>query len=266
MTCNIHSIGGHGYIIVAVDYFTKCAEAMATFDNTRKTTTLFICNHIITQFGIPQAIVTDHDSHFWNFIMSELTEKLGLHHENSTPYYPQANGQVEEINKVLITMFRRMIGIHKTSWHTILFSALWAYQTSVKSATRFTPFQLVYGIQSILSIESEIPSLKLVVELLLNTSVEEECLLYLMQLDETRRDAALVIETQKKCLKAQYDKHVKPHVFSEVDPVLLYEKYHDLLRADKFKAMWRGPYIVKHVLRKGAYELVDYDGIPLSEP
>jgi hypothetical protein len=36
--------------------------------------------------------------------MSELTEKLGLCHENSTPYYPQVNSQVKAINKVLITM------------------------------------------------------------------------------------------------------------------------------------------------------------------
>jgi hypothetical protein len=62
-------------------------------------------------------------------------------------------------------------------------------------------------------IECEIPYLKLVVELLSNTSVEEERLLYLMQLDETRRDPALVIETQKKRVKAQYDKQVKPRVF-----------------------------------------------------
>jgi hypothetical protein len=213
MTCNPHSVGGHGYIIVAMDYFTKWAEAMPTFDNTGKTTTLFIFNHIVTRFGVPQAIITDHGSHFHNFMMSELTEKLGLRHENSTPYYPQANGQVEAINKVLTTMLRRMVGIHKSSWHTMLFSTLWAYQTSVKSATGFTPFQLVYGIEAILSIECEIPSLKLVVELLPNTSAEEERLLYLMQLDETRRDAALVIETQKKCVKAQYDKHVKPRVF-----------------------------------------------------
>jgi hypothetical protein len=58
---------------------------MPTFDNTRKTTTLFISNHIITRFGIPRDIITDHSSHFQNFMMSELTEKLGLHHENSTP-------------------------------------------------------------------------------------------------------------------------------------------------------------------------------------
>jgi transposase InsO family protein len=155
MTCHPHSFEGHGYIIVAVDYFTKWAEAMPTFNNTGRTIALFIFNHIIARLGVPQAIVTNHGSHFRNFMMSELTEKLGLRHENSTPYYPQANGQVEEINKILITMLRRMIGIHKTSWHTMFFSSCWAYQTSVKSATEFTPFQLVYGLEAILSIECD---------------------------------------------------------------------------------------------------------------
>jgi hypothetical protein len=106
----------------------------------------------------------------------------------------------------------------------MLFSTLWAYQTSVKSSIGFTPFQLVYGIEAILSIECEILSLKLVVELLPNTSAEEECLLYLMQLDETCRDATLVIETQKKRVKSQYDKHVKPHVFFEGDLLLFMSK------------------------------------------
>jgi hypothetical protein len=117
-----------------------------------------------------------------------------------------------------------------------------------------------------MSIECEIPSLKLVVKILPNTSVEEERLLYLMQLDETHRGVALVIETKKKRVKAQYDKHVKPCVFSEGDLVLLYKQYRDLLVASKFEPMWRGPYIVKRVLEKGAYELVDYDGVPLGEP
>jgi hypothetical protein len=85
----------------------------------------------------------------------------------------------------------------------------------------FTPFQLVYGLEVVLPIECEIPSLKLVVELLPNTSAEEKCLLYLMQLDEACRDATLVIETHKKNVKAKYEKHVKPCVFSEGDLVLL---------------------------------------------
>jgi hypothetical protein len=88
-----------------------------------------------------------------------------------------------------------------------------------------------------LPIECEIPYLKLVVELLPNTSIEEERILYLMQLDETHHDVALVIETQKKNVKAQYDKHVKPRVFSEGDLVLLHEKDCDFLGVGKFEPM-----------------------------
>jgi len=47
MTCNPTSTGGHGYIIVAVGYFTKWAEAMPTLDNTGETTALFFFNHVV---------------------------------------------------------------------------------------------------------------------------------------------------------------------------------------------------------------------------
>jgi hypothetical protein len=60
----------------------------------------------------------------------------------------------------------------------------------------------VYGIEAIPSIECEIPSLKLTIELIPNTSAEEERLLYLMKLEETRHDDTLVIETLKKHVKA----------------------------------------------------------------
>jgi hypothetical protein len=73
MTSNPHSIRGHVYIIIAIYYFTKWAKAMPTFDNTGKTATLFIFNHIITRFGIPQSIVTDHGNHFRKFMMSKIT-------------------------------------------------------------------------------------------------------------------------------------------------------------------------------------------------
>ena len=98
---------------------------------------------MISRFGVPQAIITDHGSHFRNIMMTELSDQLGLRHDNSTPYYPQANGQVEVVNKVLTTMIKWIIRTHKSNWHTMLFLALWAYQTFAKNATGFTPFQLV---------------------------------------------------------------------------------------------------------------------------
>ena len=74
---------------------------MPTYTKYGKTIALFLFNHIIDRFGVSQSIVTDHGSHFHNQMMEELSAKLGFCHENSTPYYPQANGQVEAINKVL---------------------------------------------------------------------------------------------------------------------------------------------------------------------
>jgi len=81
-------------------------------------------------------------------------------------------------------MINRMVWIQKTLWHLNIFSTNWAYRTSVKTATSFTPFQLVYGLEAVLPIKCEIPSLKLAIELLPNTTAEEERFLYLNQLDE----------------------------------------------------------------------------------
>ena len=176
---------------------------MPTFTDDSNTAAFFVFNHIISRFGVPQSIVTDHGSHFKNHMMTELSAKLGFRHENSTPYYPQANGQVEAINKVLKHVINRMVGIHKSSWHLKIFSGLWAYRTSVKTNTGFTPFQLVYGLEAVLPIECEIPSLKQAIELLPNTTTKEERFLYLNQLDENRRDATFRNETHKKWVKAQ---------------------------------------------------------------
>ena len=139
-TCNAPSAASHHYIIVAMDYFTKWAEAMPTYNNDARTVALFLFNHIIAWFGIPKSIITDHGMHFCNAMMAELTSMLHLDHEHSSPYYLQANRQVESINRVLKTMLQWMVGTHKSNWHVQLFSALWAYRTSTKTTTAFTPF------------------------------------------------------------------------------------------------------------------------------
>ena len=50
--------------------------------------------------------MTDHGTHFLNHMMVELSANLCFHHENSSPYYPQVNGKVEVVNKVLKSMIQ----------------------------------------------------------------------------------------------------------------------------------------------------------------
>ena len=66
------SAGGHHHIIVVVDYFMKWAEAMATIKVDGETPVHFVFNQIITWFGIPRELVTDHGSHFQNHMMEDL--------------------------------------------------------------------------------------------------------------------------------------------------------------------------------------------------
>jgi hypothetical protein len=135
---------------------------------------------------------------------------MGFKHGHSSPYYPQENGQVEAVNKSLKTILQKPVSQSKSDWHLMLYPALWAYRTSVKTSIGFSPFQLVYGMDSILLIEYEIPSLKLVIELLLDTSDLEECLMNLERLDEQHRDASMTIEANKRCVKVQYDRSFYP--------------------------------------------------------
>ena len=71
----------------------------------------------------------------------------------------------------------------------------------------------------------------------------------------------MVNEAHKKHVKAQYNKSVEPCVFNQCDLVLTYDQRHDMLGKGKFESMWYGPFTVSKVLEKGAYDLVDYDGI-----
>ena len=90
-----------------------------------------------------------------------------------------------------------MIGVRKRNWNLIMYSALWEYQNSMKNVTRFSPFQLVYGLEAILPIQCEISSLKLAIDLLPSTSEEKLCLLNLIHLDETCREE----NWPKKCIR-----------------------------------------------------------------
>ena len=109
-------------------------------------------------------------------------------------------------------------------------------------------------------------SLKLAIELLPDTSTLEERLVHLKQLDEQRRDALVALEVNKHRVKVQYNNSVYPRRFSEGDLVLLWDQLKETLGVGKFNPMWRGPYVVKRVLEKGAYELVDYEGTALVDP
>ena len=115
-------------------------------------------------------------------------------------------------------------------------------------------------------VECKIPSLKIVIHVLPDTTKLEECLLHLENLDERCRDASPTNEARKNRVKNQYDKAFTTMVFSEGELFLLWDQVKEPLGERKLKYMWLDPYVVSKVLKKGAYKLTDYDGNKLLEP
>ena len=171
-------------------------------------------------------------------MMTDLTTMLGFKQEHSSSFYPQANGQVEAINNTLKTILKHTINAARSNWNIMLYPALWYYQTNVKTATGFSPFQLVHEMESVTPVECEIPYLKIVIHVLPDTTELEERLLHLEHLNEQRRDALTTNKAHKNRVKNQYDKSVKPRIFSEGELVLLWDQDKKPLGAGKFKSMW----------------------------
>ncbi len=80
-----------------------------------------------------------------------------LKHVSFTTYYPQGNGQAKFINKVLGRLLINVVSENKTDWDEHLTTMVFSYITIYKVATRYTPYQLMYGLHPLMPIEYIMP-------------------------------------------------------------------------------------------------------------
>ena len=150
--------------------------------------------------------------------MQEIADRYKIKHRKSTPYHPQANGQVESTNKTLETIMTKTIQMHRNKRLDKLHEALWAYIITWKNSTGCTPYQLVYGKQVLLPIEFQIHTFKLAGDLGVEIfEAHKERIMQLNQLDEMRQAAVeqtILVQQQR----AQWhDKFIKKKQFKVGD-------------------------------------------------
>ena len=98
---------GAKYIITAVEYVIKWAEAEPVNTCFSEIATKFIYENIITRVGCPLTLINDQVSHFINKTIKALTDQLKIDHQCSTAYHPQSNGAIEAFNKTLRKWFNK---------------------------------------------------------------------------------------------------------------------------------------------------------------
>jgi hypothetical protein len=144
--------------------------------------------------------------------------------------------------------------------------ALWAYRITYRTPTQATPYALVYGVEAVLPLEIEIPSLR--VALHHEASDKEKIRLRLEELDaldEKRLQAQQNLEMYRARMERAYNKLARVRQFRQGELVLAIPKP---LRVSggKFKSWWEGPYVVEKAYEGGTYQLVDRKGERVMAP
>ncbi|XP_019229964.1 PREDICTED: uncharacterized protein LOC109210936 [Nicotiana attenuata] len=141
----------------------------------------------------------------------------------------KANGQAEATNKVIINNLKKRLEESNGKWPEVLPGILWAYRTIAKTSTGKTPFSLVYGTEALIPIEIGEPSTRY-------THATEES-----NEEEMQTNMDLVEERREE---------IESEVFRSTKAA----------NAGKLSPNWEGPYRVRGITGKGAYELETMDG------
>ncbi|RVW12749.1 hypothetical protein CK203_108641 [Vitis vinifera] len=121
--------------------------------------------------------------------------------------------------------------------------ALWAYRTSFRTPTEATPYSLVYGMEVVLPIETEMGSLRVALEQQISeTEWAQARFDQLNLLDERRLRAADHVQAYQRKMARAFKKR------------------------GKFRPNWSGPYVIRELTPEGAAWLTDLDGNQFLEP
>ncbi|XP_057808474.1 uncharacterized protein LOC131022951 [Salvia miltiorrhiza] len=70
----------------------------------------------------------------------------------------------EAFNKTLRNLLKKVVAKTKRDWHERIGEALWAYRTTRRTPTQATPYSLVYGVEVVIPLEQQIPSLRIAIQ------------------------------------------------------------------------------------------------------
>ncbi|KAK2449824.1 hypothetical protein QL285_008980 [Trifolium repens] len=135
------STGQAKWIIVAIDYFTKWIEAEALSSISADQVKKFYWRKIICRFRLPKYIVLDNETQFASEKVVQFCKEKGIHNTFIFVEHPQANGQAESANKVILRAIKRRITSKGDGWAAHLLPILWSYHT-LRDNSHFKEFVL----------------------------------------------------------------------------------------------------------------------------
>ena len=96
-------------------------------------------------FGAPRRILTDRGTNFESALFQNMCSVWRIAKSRTTSYHPATNGACEKLNQTVKNGLQKVLNEKEfENWDLILPRIMFAYNSSVHSATGFTPFSLMF--------------------------------------------------------------------------------------------------------------------------
>ena len=95
------------YVIV-VDYYSKFFE-ISLIPDKESSTVITHVKSIFSRHGVPKEVISDNGPEFSSYEFSTLAKEWDLHHNPSSPRYPQSNGLVERTIQTVKKTLRKVV-------------------------------------------------------------------------------------------------------------------------------------------------------------
>jgi translation initiation factor IF-1 len=102
-------------------------------------------NEVVRLHGVPNTIVSNRDAKFLSHYWRTLWYKLGTKLLFSTTCHPQIDGQTEVVHRTLSTILRAVLKDNLRLWEECLPHIEFAYNKSIHSTIKLSPFMVIYG-------------------------------------------------------------------------------------------------------------------------
>lgn len=134
---------GHN-LLVLVDYFSRFVEVVIMRETTAKLTVQAL-HETFCRYGIPESMRTDNGPQFVSEALNKFCLEFGIELVKTSPYWPQANGEVERANRSLKKRLQISQETPHSDWKWDLRMYLLMYNSTPHSTTGVAPSALMFG-------------------------------------------------------------------------------------------------------------------------
>lgn len=203
-------------------------------------------------FGNPVCIVTDKGTAFTSQEFNDYCKEEQIKNITITIGLPRANGQVERLNRTIISIFSKLSIDDPTKWYKHVGKVQQVLNSTYHRSITMTPFKLLFGVKMCSKLD-----------LKLREMVEEE---FRLQFEEERNQSRIkakeqILKVQSENCKTYNLRRKKSSKYNVGDLVAI--KRTQLGPGRKLRAKYLGPYAIKKIKSNDPYDVTkmgDHEG------